>query len=157
MNLTFFASGLPKGQPRVKACRRGNHAGVYDPGTANTWKALVATAAKQAIGTHPRPMFDGPLKVDLTFIFPRPKHHHNSKGEIKPNSPTWHTAKPDRDNLEKAVSDILTQVGMWPDDAHVCAGQVSKRYAAKGEGSGCMIYISNLETNLPSPHDGQPQ
>jgi hypothetical protein len=37
----FFVTGLPKAQPRVKACIRGAHAGVYTPATADAWKKLI--------------------------------------------------------------------------------------------------------------------
>ena len=39
--IIFFAAGSPKGQPRVRAFVRGNHAGVYDPGTANEFKTSI--------------------------------------------------------------------------------------------------------------------
>lgn len=144
--LSFFASGTPKGQPRVRAFVRGRHAGVYDPGTADDWKACVMLAAKQAIaGDAVRPVFTGPLRVDLVVVFSRPKSHFTSKGLIKPAAPVWHTGKPDRDNLDKGVLDALTQIQMWPDDAQVCAGGVTKRFAAMNEATGCQITISVLE------------
>lgn len=144
--LSFFATGTPKGQPRVRAFVRGRHAGVYDPGTADDWKACVMLAAKQAIsGDLPRPIFSGPLRVDLVVVFARPKSHFTSKGFLKPTAPVWHTGKPDRDNLDKGVLDALTQIQMWPDDAQVCAGGVTKRFAAEHEASGCQITINALD------------
>jgi Holliday junction resolvase RusA-like endonuclease len=144
--LSFFAPGIPKGQPRVRACIRGRHAGVYDPGTANDWKACVMLAANKALaGATARPVFIGPLRVGLEVVFPRPKSHFTAKGALKPSAPLWHTGKPDRDNLDKGVLDALTQIQMWADDAQVCDGPISKRFAALGEASGCHIHISILE------------
>lgn len=144
--LSFFASGTPKGQPRVRAFVRGSHAGVYDPGTADDWKSCVVLAAKQAIaGDAVRPVFTGPLRVDLVVVFARPKSHFTSNGFLKPTAPVWHTGKPDRDNLDKGILDALTQIQMWPDDAQVCAGGVTKRFAAEHEASGCQITINTLE------------
>ena len=145
--MNFFVPGAPKGQPRVRAFTRGRHAGVYDPGTADDWKAAVHIATLQALARHgnpARPLF-GAVRVDLEFVFARPKSHLRSNGDIKPTAPIWHTAKPDRDNLDKAVLDTLTKLQVWPDDSHVCQGSITKRYAASGEASGCMIKITPLD------------
>jgi len=144
--LSFFAAGIPKGQPRVRAFVRGRHAGVYDPGTADDFKAHILIAAKQAIAHEPnRPVFENSLRADLVFIFPRPKSHFTSKGLIKDSAPSWHVQKPDRDNLDKAVLDTLTKLQMWDDDCQVCAGSISKRFAALDEASGVHITISTLD------------
>jgi len=145
--MNFFVPGTPKGQPRVRAFTRGRHAGVYDPGTADDWKAAIHIAAKQELAksaNSTRPIF-GAVRVDLEFIFARPKSHLRSNGEVKPSAPVHHTAKPDRDNLDKAVLDTLTKLQVWPDDSHVCQGSIAKRYAAIGEATGCMITITPLD------------
>lgn len=144
--LSFFASGIPKGQPRVRAFVRGRHAGVYDPGNADDWKVCIHLAARKAIaGDGTRPVFTGPIRCCLEFVFPRPKMHFTSKGFIKPNAPAWHIQKPDRDNLDKAVLDTLTKLQIWDDDCQVCAGQIVKRFAALDEASGVHITINTLE------------
>ena len=144
--LTFFVQGFPAGQPRVKACKFGKHIRVYTPDSvkksdgsrkphpASTWKKAVREAAKSAFTG---PLFDQPICLNLTFYMPRPKSHFRSNGELKPNAPKWHTAKPDRDNLEKLVNDALTfkqlpdetkEFGVWTDDNLVCDGKVRKIY-----------------------------
>lgn len=123
--IQFIVHGLPKPQPRHRAFRRGNHAAVYDPGTAAGWKALVAHAADPY---RPDAPMDGPLRVDLTFLFPRPKRLLRKRDS---DQRIPHDKKPDRDNLEKAVLDTLTQLGFWRDDCQVCAGEVKKAYVAK--------------------------
>ena len=144
--LSFFAPGTPKGQPRVRAFVRGRHAGVYDPGTADDFKACIHLAAKQALaGEYMRPVFTGPIRCDAVFVFPRPKSHFTSKGFIKPTAPMWHIQKPDRDNLDKCLLDTLTKLQMWGDDCQVCAGHISKRFTALDEASGCHITINTLE------------
>jgi len=42
----FFVSGDPKAQPRIRAFAINGHARVYDPGTAEGWKSLIAVAAR---------------------------------------------------------------------------------------------------------------
>ncbi len=144
--IIFFAAGIPKGQPRVRAFVRGRHAGVYDPGTADDFKASIHLAARSAMRPFAdRPIFpSGPVRVTCEFVFPRPKSHFTSKGQIKADAPVFHTQKPDRDNLDKAVLDTLTKIEMWRDDSQVCFGQLIKRWAALGEPSGVQITITAI-------------
>ena len=137
--LTFFAAGLPKAQPRAKACAHGRFARVYDPGTADDWKMIVRNEALKAWDRVP---WEGPLCVHLTFYFPRPKNHFRSNGELKPNAPQWHTSKPDRDNSDKAILDALTNLGIWRDDKQVCDGRIRKLY---GDRVGCDITIQEAQ------------
>ena len=139
-SLSFFALGTPVGQPRPRACIRGRHAGVYDPGTADAWKASVASAAKAAWDGR---VFDGPLRLTLTIYMPRPKSHFRANGAIKPSAPLWPTGKPDRDNLEKAILDALTTAGVWKDDSLVCTGATRKIYAMERVG-GASIEIEEM-------------
>ena len=53
--LTFFVEGDPKGQPRARACIRGKHAGVYDPGTSDNWKMCVAEVWRRVSSAEPVP------------------------------------------------------------------------------------------------------
>lgn len=127
-SLTFFAPGTPKGQPRGRACIRGNHAGIYDPGTADGWKASVRAAAKRGWDGV---IFTGPLRVDVAVYFKRPKSHFYTgkrSDVLRPDAPNYHTSKPDRDNLDKAILDALTHAGVWKDDAQVCGGTFTKSY-----------------------------
>ena len=41
-------------------------------------------------------------------------------------SGSWRTAKPDTDNLEKALKDEMTRLHFWADDAQVCSEIVEK-------------------------------
>jgi Holliday junction resolvase RusA-like endonuclease len=140
--ILFFASGFPKGQPRTKAFRRGNHTGVFTPGTADAWKANVREAAHPNM---PLAQFEGPLSVVLTFTLPRPKAHFTKKG-LRPNAPEYHTGKPDADNLAKAVLDALGDMqAFWRDDAQVARLIVVKTY---GERAGCWVRIAPCDAAL---------
>lgn len=144
---SFRVFGDPKGQPRARAFRRGNHTGVYDPGTADAWKFAVREAARETWNRDLGGETFGkvPIYVGITFFFRRPKSHWRKckqLGEtLKSDAPKWHTSKPDRDNCEKAILDALTTLGIWEDDSQVCCGQVFKRYADHAGLPGAVVVI----------------
>lgn len=131
----FDVYGDPKGQPRPRAFSRGGKARVYDPGTAEGWKGQIALAAREYLPAQP---IDVPVRVAVTFYFPRPARLLRKKD---PDGFIPHTAKPDADNVAKAVLDCLTTVGMWRDDALVMSLVAEKFYAARGKPSGALIQI----------------
>lgn len=141
--MTFRVNGRPKGQPRVKAYRRGDRAGVYTPGTADAWKYLVGVEAQRA-AAHAgiETPLDGPLQVDIYFDFPRPKCRMRKKDS---NGRIWCDKKPDRDNADKAVLDALTDAGIWRDDCIVCDGRIVKMYHSKDGTPGATVEIYKLE------------
>jgi len=149
-SLTFFVAGIPKGQPRPRAFARkmGDKfvARVYDDGTAENWKSKIAEAAKPHIAGFVG--FDGAVSIVMNFFMPRPKSHFRSNGQLKDGAPIWVTKKPDGDNLEKAVCDALTQLGIWRDDSQVCEVLRRKQYApgaTTGATVGCYISAQQLE------------
>lgn len=136
--IAFFAPGDPKGQPRPRAFARGGHARVFDPGTAEGWKSAVALAARE----HVRTPLDGALRVEMLFTFRRPKGHYRTGKNshvLRDDAPTFHTSKPDADNLAKAVLDALTTLGAWRDDAQVSTLIVTKDY---GDTPGVRVEIA---------------
>lgn len=131
MNISFFAAGDPKGQPRPRAFSRGGHARVFDPGTAEGWKSAVALAAKPHLPPEP---IAAPVFVTMDFFFARPKSHFRTgkrAGELRDGAPDLYTSKPDVDNLAKAVLDAMTTIGFWRDDAQVWNLSVSKNYVGE--------------------------
>ncbi len=147
--ISFFVEGDPKGQPRARACIRGKHAGVYDPGTADAWKMAVAEAWRHKVAPENAPRltpFDTAVSLRLAFCFRRPKSHYCSGKNsdiLRDRAPRIHTAKPDLDNLAKAVMDVLTRLGAWTDDAIVCRLSVSRSWAIGLPG--CQISIAEVE------------
>lgn len=136
---------------------------TYVPSKADAWKRTVRyhvlpwMADSQTI--------DGPVRVDIEFIMPRPKGHYGTgrnAGKIKASSPHLHSSIPDKDNLEKAVLDALSATpkvvreklspkhrddpvydfpGIWRNDGQVCSGLVEKRYHRTMEEPGAMIVV----------------
>ena len=140
--ISFYVEGDPKGQPRARACIRGKHAGVYDPGTADAWKIAVAEAWRH-VRTEP---FTGAVSLSLRFYFQRPKSHFgtgNNSRIVKRSAPLRHTTTPDCDNLAKAVMDVLTRLGAWNDDCQVNELKIQRHWVERAPG--CAIRISESE------------
>lgn len=145
-DLSFNIDGDPKPQPRPRAFARmvGNKsvARVYDAGTAEGWKARVVVAGSPVRPTEP---VTGPLVITLSFRIARPMGHYRTGKNahlLSSQAPIDHTAKPDLDNLAKAVLDALTQDGWWRDDSQISCLTIMKRWAEASERPGCSISIS---------------
>jgi Holliday junction resolvase RusA-like endonuclease len=87
-----------------------------------------------------------PLAVRLDFYFPRPKKHFK-KAALRDNAPLWYVAKPDADNLAKAVLDALTAVGFWHDDNQVAKLSVRKLYTRQNGYTGCAVAINEITSD----------
>jgi Holliday junction resolvase RusA-like endonuclease len=112
---------------------------MYTPATADDFKAAVKQAATEA-GLYNK-LLEGPLGLVLTFRMPRPKNHFGSGKNaraLKESAPSWHTVKPDLDNIEKALKDALSDIRAWGDDCQVC--KVAKE----------KIYVEGMEAPVSS-------
>lgn len=121
---TFTIMGIPQGQGRPRFARIGQHVTTYD---SKQDKANKGNIRAQLVANKPVYM-PGPVSLTMTFYMPRPKLHYNAKGEKKISAPTFHTARPDLDNLTKAVMDAAKGV-LWQDDSQVCMQSAVKYYA----------------------------
>lgn len=153
----FFIDGEPKPQPRPRATLRpgAKHASIHTPqGPIKSWKECIMWAGKLNRFAEP---LDVPLIVHLEFLLPRPKGRSTSNSWLplekwKTGEPYPHLGRPDRDNLDKAVLDALTQVGFWRDDSLVFSGNIKKMVAGSGERVGCSVIIE-ADTNYMSRED----
>lgn len=140
----FFVPGLPVAQPRQRIRVRSGKGRVfaqnYTPSDSpvNAFKAAVKLLAGSSWSGSP---IDGPVRLDLDFVFPRPRA---MIWKSKPMPRLRHSKKPDRDNLEKSVMDALKGL-VWIDDAQVCDGEVRKFIASGDEKAGVLVKITELE------------
>lgn len=151
--MTFFVRGTPitKGSlivrhrhgrydARTKRCSCKNWPTEDDGGRLKVWRALIATAAKRAMGEHPS--FEGPLRVVTTFYFARPKSHTRAQRAIP-----WVVVlkRHDIEKLERAVYDAIGDAGnVWRDDSQVVSHDSQKVYAGEGEHPGVMVSLEAL-------------
>ena len=58
------------------------------------------------------------------------------------HAPTWHTYKPDLDNIEKTLKDALSDIRVWGDDCQVCQVEKTKIYVTGMEAPVSDVTIS---------------
>jgi crossover junction endodeoxyribonuclease RusA len=85
------------------------------------WRDSIAWHARQAAGPA---RWDGPVHVDLTFVFVRPAAHYGTGRNarvLKPSAPAFPATRGqgDVDKLARAVLDALTASGVFLDDSQV--------------------------------------
>ncbi len=144
MKLQFFVKGQPATQGSKKAFYNAklDRAFVVEDCKRNRpWRSDVRAEAEKAISEQNWRLWSGPVFIHLTFCLPRPKYHFNSKGELKPLAPKFHTKKPDTVKLARAVEDALKGV-VWGDDSQVCQEFIEKIY---GDQPGVRVEIQTLE------------
>lgn len=98
------------------------------------WRAHVDATARDAMRYHDT--ITGPVRVWLTFAFPRPTSHYRTGRNAEllkdtaPRAATSHGLG-DVDKLTRAVFDALTTAQVWTDDALVIDTRVRKFYAGE--------------------------
>lgn len=71
------------------------------------------------------PITDTPIWLSVVWMFPYPK-------SAKKHKPGWARKKitrPDTDNLNKLLKDVMTDMGFWKDDALIYSEHIYKVYA----------------------------
>lgn len=81
----------------------------------------------------PKAKYTGPVQLVTKWCFP-------IKGNHLPGE--WKATKPDTDNLQKLLKDVMTQLGYWKDDAQVASEITEKFWASQ---PGIYIRITPLE------------
>ena len=148
MKISFFVPGIPApgGSKRfVGHSKKTGRAILIDAaGERNkNWRSIVGVCGSAEMRKRGILYYSYALRVRFDFIMPRPKSHFNSKGDLKPSAPFYHTVKPDALKLARSTEDALTGI-VWADDAQTAMLEVSKCYAGKGEPCGCQVTIQSL-------------
>lgn len=102
---------------------------LYEPERVRAARAKLSAH----LSTHaPQSPYTGALRLVTKWCFPiRGKH---TSGEYK-------TSRPDTDNLQKLLKDVMTDLAFWQDDAQVASEIIEKFWA---EPPGLYIAISAL-------------
>ena len=122
---------------RHKIGEKPNGEDILGPDLLEPWRSAVRAAASPLI----KQTWFGPVVVNISWYFSRPDYL------LKPKAPSCaipHTVKCDRDNLDKAVLDALSEIEPtppWGNDAQVYDGRISKFFVARGDAPGARIEI----------------
>lgn len=129
---TIYAAGTPRPQGSKRAIKN-KHTGetVLLDASPNTrkWRSSVVKQIKQQTGG--RLLFDTAVAVNITYAFPRPKKHYRTgrfSHLLRGDAPIHHTEKPDKDKLDRAIYDALTESGIIVDDKMIVSGGSHKRW-----------------------------
>lgn len=150
MRIAFTVPGSPVAQPRQRTrimVVRGKSLGQnYTPSDhpVRDFKACVKIVAAQA---YQGPPLEGPLRVSITFVLPRPSRLCWKKRAMPRE---WAPSKPDRDNADKAILDSLTGI-LWVDDKQAVAGEIIKVYASGSEQAHTEIVVEELDSYTGAP------
>jgi len=125
----------PRGKGRPRATTVAGHAHVFTPAETRRWEAQLAGLAQTKL---PRAVIEGPVRVDILAVVIRPERllkrwskpragGHGDGTWAQPLGLLWRPAKPDGDNIRKAVLDALQT--FWRDDCQVVSGDTLSAYA----------------------------
>lgn len=88
-----------------------------------------------------KPITGEPIWLAVVWEFPYPK-------SAKKHQPGWTRRKitrPDTDNLNKLLKDVMTDMGFWQDDALICVEMITKQYSDE---PGISIFIQTMATDF---------
>lgn len=101
----------------------GGHIHHYKKRNVAAAEAILRDALLPYVPAEP--ITGHPLKFEVMWEFPYPK-------SAKKHKPGWYRAKitrPDTDNLNKMLKDVMTDMGFWKDDALICIEIIGKIYS----------------------------
>lgn len=120
--IIFTVLGLPAPQGSK------NRWGAEDNPRTKPWRDSVASSANALMNGDA--LLTGPVYVEASFVFPRPKGHYRSgarAAELRPDAPAYKSSTPDGDKLARAVGDALSGI-VFRDDAQVAVWSIRKVY-----------------------------
>lgn len=138
--ISFRVEGMAP-QPQGSKRHLGNGVMIESCKLVKPWRYLVCQAAI-ATGAE---LIRGPLRMEVEFLFTRPKGHYNAKGHLKPSAPAVHCVRPDGSKLLRSTEDALTGV-LYDDDARIVSSSWEKRYCVGDERPGAIITLGPILT-----------
>ena len=132
--IAFSLPGVPKGKDRPRASARVAYQGGRPIAVVSVHSDRDMVAAEKAILREFRLRFPrhepwtGPVMLRFTAVFPTTSEFTKAQREAAARGELFHSAKPDKDNVEKLLVDALNGWA-WVDDAQIQGGGV-KRYGS---------------------------
>lgn len=129
--------GTPRPQGKIITRRHGLRGIGHHPRHVTDHRDRVGWAIRRAwephISGHGPLRFDGAIRLELTFGFPRPKAHYGTGRNadvLKTWAPDRHTQTPDVDKLSRLVCDALEGSRLIRNDSQVCELHAIKAWAS---------------------------
>jgi Holliday junction resolvase RusA-like endonuclease len=117
--------GEPVGKGRPRFSRFGSGVRVHTPIKTSTWEYQTAATIRSL---YDGPQITGPVLVSVRAIKSRPKR---LRRDVDQDGPMWRCAKPDGDNVLKAVLDAMVLSEVIHDDVQAVDSCVLSLYAEK--------------------------
>lgn len=138
MIASFVLSGVPTAKGRPRLTTRGGFARAYTPDKTRRFEALVADAARAAIG--PIDAYAGPVELEAHFALPIPKSWPKRDKLAAAAGTLMPAGKPDLDNYLKAIADGMNAI-VYRDDSQIVSVRMTKRY---GEEPGVAVTVREI-------------
>jgi Holliday junction resolvase RusA-like endonuclease len=150
--ICFTVHGVPA--PQGSKRHVGNGVMVESSKRVKPWRQDVQAAAEEALlGSVPYlTLWDGPVAVEITFRFARPKGHYRTGRNahiLREAAPQHPNVRPDIDKTTRAVLDALKTAGALKDDAQVTDLHAVKRYCRRDQILGAIITIREIWEQEP--------
>lgn len=135
--------GAARHRARAMEYRPGKwRALIYEDGKYRRWRKTAQPWFERAAPDDP---LEGPLQVSLVVVLPFRKSDHR-KTKYVPRK--WHTARPDLDNVLKAVLDCCQSAAWFRNDTQIARAVVEKLYASQGEEPSLSVTVRVLDPYL---------
>ena len=130
--VSFYTPGIPAPQGSKTGYIRGGRVVLVESSKkVKPWREAVALVARRHC---PEPL-DGPVRVTVDFIMPRPKS--------LPKRVKQHVKRPDLDKLLRSTNDALTGIA-YQDDSQIVSIHGTKHYCHPDSDPGAIITIERI-------------
>lgn len=103
----------------------------YEPDELKATRSKLSAYLSKYI---PDQKYNDAVRLTTKWCFPITGKHYNGE---------YRTSKPDTDNLQKLLKDVMTSLGYWKDDALV-ASEITEKFWADTPGIYILIQPLNL-------------
>jgi len=118
--------GQPIAKGRARAAIMGGKVRMFTPAKTVNYEGLIAHEGVDVMDG--RDLLLGPLALTVFAYFQLPKTVSKARRALVAAGKDYHVARPDGDNVLKAVGDGLNSV-VWRDDSQIASAQIVKMYS----------------------------
>ena len=141
MRITVYGVPAPQGSKSPKGTSKSGKIILVESSKAvKPWRESIVWACRQQMPYTP---IEGPVAIDVTFCFQRPKHQPK-----KLRQTCYCITRPDVDKIERSLLDSLRIAGVYRDDSQVVTVNKAKVYAGSTlsplDVPGMVVHISEV-------------